>query len=470
MLKKIVGFSTAAALAIAMSGVVQAKVSASEAAKLGNSLTPFGSVKAGNGKDPSTGMGIPAWDGGLTREDIPESYTTAGQHHPSPFPNDKILFTIDASNLEQYKDKVPTGVQALMKEYPETFRLNVYRSRRTTSAPKFVYDNIKANATRTELVDGGNGVKNVFGGNPFPILHGSNEDKALQAIWNHVLRWRGVYVVRRASEVAVQRNGAYSLVTSQQEVYFRMYDPEISLEDMENIIFYYLSFVKAPARLAGGAVLIHETINQKVLPRQAWGYNAGQRRVRRAPNLAYDTPIAAADGLRTADDTDMYNGAPDRYNWSLIHPEPVEMFIPYNSYEMDSPDVSYDELLQVGHVNPDYQRWELHRVWVVEGTLKEGERHIYQKRRFYIDADSWQIAVADQYDRRGELWRVSIAFIKNFYEVPTQWTALDSFYDLRAKRYHVQQLDNEEPSLLDFSQPTPDERYFHPAGLRRRGN
>lgn len=470
MLKKIVGIGTAAALALAMSTAGHAKVSAADADKLGKSLTPFGAVKAGNGKDPATGLGIPAWNGGITREDIPKTYTAAGQHHPDPYADDKVLFTITAQNMGEYADKLPDGVKAMLETYPETFKLNVYRSRRSTSAPDFVYENIKANATRTELTDGGNGVANVFGGNPFPIPHGTSEEKAMQVIWNHVLRWRGVYVVRRASEVAVQRNGAYSLVTSQQEVYFRMYDPDLSLKDMENIIFYYLSFVKAPARLAGGAVLVHETINQKELPRQAWGYNAGQRRVRRAPNLAYDTPIAAADGLRTADDTDMYNGAPDRYNWTLVHPEPVEMFIPYNNYKLDAPDVSYDDILMSGHVNPDYQRWELHRVWVVEGKLKEGERHIYNRRVFYIDADSWQMAVADQYDRRGDLWRVSIAYIKNYYEVPSQWSALDTFHDLRAKRYHVQQLDNEEPTILDFSQPVPGERYFHPAALRRRGN
>jgi hypothetical protein len=252
-------------------------------------------------------------------------------------------------------------------------------------------------------------------------------------------------------------------------VYFRYYDPEFNFEKLDNIIFYYLSFTKAPARLAGGAVLVHETLDQQELPRQAWGYNAGQRRVRRAPNLAYDTPIAAADGLRTADDTDMYNGSPDKYNWKLVHPEPVEMFIPYNNYEIDSKKWSYEDLLMEGHTNPAAQRWELHRVWVVEANLKEGERHIYERRVFYIDEDSWQIAVMDQYDRRGELWRVSIAFIKNYYEVPTTWTALDTFHDLRAERYHVQLLDNEEPTLMDFTQPVPSPRYFHPAALRRRG-
>lgn len=468
MSKKIAWVGAAAALMLAVSPGLHAKISAEEAARLGNSLTPLGAQKAGNGKDPSTGLGIPDWNGGLTKADIPNTYTKAGQHHPDPFASDKVIFTINAQNLSKYADKVPGGVQELIKTYPDTFKLNVYQSRRTTSAPEFVYKNTKVNATRAELLP--TGVEGVFGGTPFPILHGSSADKAKQAIWNHIVRWRGVYVVRRASEVAVQRNGSYSLVTSQQEIYFKINDPKLTVNDMDNIVFYYLSFVKAPARLAGGAVLVHEALDQQKMPRQAWGYNAGQRRVRRAPNLAYDTPIAAADGLRTADDTDMYNGSPDRYNWRLVHEKPVEMFIPYNSYEIDSPKLKYDDMLKVGHVNSDIQRWELHRVWVVEATLKPGERHLYSKRVFYIDEDSWQIAVIDQYDSRDELWRVSIAYIKNFYEVPTQWTALDVFHDLRAKRYHVQQLDNEEPTILDFSQPTPDERYFHPAALRRRGN
>lgn len=462
------GFAGAvAAITLSLCAAPHAKVSADQAAALGKSLTPLGAQVKGNGKDVATGLGIPDWTGGITARQIPASYKRPGQHHPDPFADDKVLFRIDSRNMSKYADKLPEGVKGMLQTYPDTFHLNVYRSRRSTSAPEWVYQNTKKNAVRTELLP--TGVKGQYGGTPFPILHGSSSEKAQQAIWNHILRWRGVYVVRRASEVAVQRNGSYSLVTSQQEVYFRSYDPKLKVEDMNNIVFYYLSFVKAPARLAGGAVLVHETIDQKEMPRQAWGYNAGQRRVRRAPNLAYDTPIAAADGLRTADDTDMYNGSPDKYNWKLVHERPVEMFIPYNNYKIDSPDVSYDKLLMAGHVNPEYQRWELHRVWVVEATLKEGERHIYNRRVFYIDEDSWQIAAIDQYDTRGELWRVSLAYIKNFYEVPTQWTALDTFHDLRAQRYHVQQLDNEEPALLDFSQPVPDERYFHPAALRRRG-
>lgn len=469
MLKRLTTIGSALAMSMVIASSAVAGVSAQEAARLGNDLNPMGGIRAGNGRDVSTGLGIPAWDGGMTRDRIPSGYTRPGQHHPDPFPDDQRLFTINAQNMSEHAARLPDGVKALLETYPDTFNVPVYRSRRTSSAPDWVYENIKKNATTAQLGSDATGVTNAFGGIPFPILHGSNEQKALQAVWNHILRWRGVYVVRRASEVAVQRNGAYSLVTSQQEVYFRYYDREFDYDTLDNIVFYYLSFTMAPARLAGGAVLVHETLDQAKQARQAWGYNAGTRRVQRSPNLQFDTPIAASDGLRTADDTDIYNGSPERYNWRLLSEEPVEMFIPYNNYRLDSPSIEYSDLLMPGHVNPEHTRWELHRVWKVEATLKEGERHVYERRVFYIDEDSWQIVVADQYDRRGDLWRVSLAYMKNYYEVPTNWTALDTYHDLRSRRYHVQQMNNEEPSSLDFTQPVPNPRYFMPQELRRRG-
>jgi hypothetical protein len=445
-----------AAIALALSaGSALAAVSPQEAAKLGASLTPFGAEKAGNAAGT-----IPEWTGGITK--APADYKAAGQHHPDPFASDTPLFTITKANLEQYKDHLTAGQIALFNTYPNSYQMPVYQTRRSGSAPQWVYDNSIKNATDAKLLDGGNGFSDAYGGIPFPI-----PQNGVEALWNHITRYRGSYIVRRASEVAVQRNGAYSLVTSQQEALFKFYDPKGSYANMNNIMFYYLSFTKSPARLAGGAVLVHETLDQVKEPRQAWGYNAGQRRVRRAPNLAYDTPIAAADGLRTADDTDMFNGAPDRYDWKLVGKK--EIYIPYNNYKVTSPEVKYENLLQVGHLNPAVTRNELHRVWVVEGTLKSGARHIYSKRTLYLDEDSWQAAVVDQYDGRGELWRVSIAYLKNYYDLPTTWSALDVFHDLQARRYHVQNLDNEESETIDFSQPIPDDGYFKPAALRRRG-
>ena len=117
MSKKIAWVGAAAALMLAVSPGLHAKVSAEEAARLGNSLTPLGAQKAGNGKDPATGLGIPDWNGGLTKADIPKTYTKAGQHHPDPFASDKVIFTINAQNLSKYADKVPGGVQELIKTY-----------------------------------------------------------------------------------------------------------------------------------------------------------------------------------------------------------------------------------------------------------------------------------------------------------------------------------------------------------------
>ena len=454
MLKKHTLMGAAIALALS-AGSVLAAVSPQEAAKLGTSLTPMGGEKAGNAAGT-----IPAWTGGITSK--PAGYTKPGQHHPDAFPEDKPLYTITKANLDQYKANLTPGVIALFNAYPNSFRLPVYPTRRSGSAPQWVYDNTAKNAVNAKLVEGGNGFVDAYGGVPFPI-----PQNGVEALWNHVARYRGSYIVRRASEVAVQRNGDYTPVTSQQEALFRFYNPKGSAAELNNTLFDYLSFTKSPARLAGGAVLVHETLDQVKEPRQAWGYNAGQRRVRRAPDLAYDAPISAADGLRTADDTDMFNGAPDRYEWKLVGKK--EVYIPYNNYKVTAAGVKYKDLLQVGHLNPDLTRWELHRVWVVEGKLKAGARHIYSKRVLFLDEDSWQAAEVDQYDGRGDLWRVSVAYLKNFYELPTTWSALDVFHDLQARRYHVQNLDSEESGTIDFSQPLPDDGYFKPAALRRRG-
>jgi hypothetical protein len=445
----------AASVALAFGAVnAFAAVTPQEAEKLGNTLTPLGAEKEGNAAGT-----IPAWTGGITS--APAGYTS-GMHHPNPLPDDKPLFTITAANLSQYEANLTPGQIALFKSYPETYQMPVYQTRRTGSAPQWVYDNTLKNATTAKLLAGGNGFSDAYGGIPFPI-----PQSGVEAVWNHIARYRGTHIIRRATEATVQSNGAYSLITSQQQALFKYYLPNGNFADLKNIMFYYLSFTKSPARLAGGATLVHETLDQVKSPRQAWVYNAGQRRVRRAPNLAYDTPITNADGLRTADDTDMFNGSPDRFDWKLIGKK--EIYIPYNNYELSNPKLKYKDLLHVGHINSALTRNELHRVWVVEGTLKPGARHIYSKRTLFLDEDSWQVTVADQYDGRGELWRVSIAYLKNYYDLPTIWTALDVFHDLQSRRYYAQNLENEEKKSIDFTQPIPDEGDFMPATLRRSG-
>lgn len=437
-----------------------AGVSPAQVKALDSKLTPFGSLRAGN--EAGT---IPKWDGGIS--EAPLGYKGSGQHHIDPFVDDKIKFVIDNGNYKGFEKYLSAGQIALFEAYPDTFKLNVYPTRRSHAMPEWVVENSRENALTASLSKGGVGVENAYGGIPFPILHGRSKDKALQVMWNHMTRWRGIFMTSRSTEVAVQRNGSYSPVTIQREIFFNFHNPKGSFERLNNTLFYFLTFNKAPARLAGGALLVHETLDQTKGARQAWDYNSGQRRVRRAPNLAYDSPIASSENTRTADDTDMYNGAPDRYNWKYKGLK--EVFIPYNNYAVSSADVAYDDLVMSGHLNPEYLRWELHRVHVVEANLDPSERHIYKKRVFYVDEDSWGVALVDQYDNRDELWRVSMSLLKNYYELPGVWSAGDVYHDLQSRRYSANGLYSEEKKAPVFENKVPNKRYFKPSSLRRRG-
>lgn len=398
----------ASAVALVFSCNALAKLPADQVARLGQDLTPVGAEKAGNAAGT-----IPEWTGGILA--APAGYKP-GDHHPNPFADDKILFTITKANLDQYRQFLSPGQIALFDLYPDTFKMNIYPTRRSASYPQYFYDATKRIAANAELVEGGNGLRNAAIGIPFPI-----PSNGLEAIWNHIVRYRGVAASRNGGQAAPTAQGAYTLIGFEEQIMFKYSHPDATPEALqaENILFRFKQSVTTPARLAGTALLVHETMDQVATPRQAWTYNTGQRRVRRAPNVAYDAPGTASDGLRTTDDFDMFNGSPDRYNWELKGKR--EMYIAYNDYKLHSNNLKYSDILMPGHINPEHVRYEKHRVWVVEATLKEGTRHVYGKRVFFIDEDSWQIHVADLYDNRGDLYRVAVAHGLNYYEVPTHW-------------------------------------------------
>lgn len=452
-MKKLTILSAAVLVGLA-STAANAKVSSEEAAKLGTSLTPVGAEMAGNA-DGS----IPAWDGGITT--APAGYK-AGDHHVDPYPNDKVLYTITNANKDKYKEFLTPGQLELFKLYPDTFKMNVYPTRRSASLPQFVYDATKANAMNAELVADGNGITGAAIGVPFPI-----PANGLEAIWNHILRFRGVDVETERNQASPTKGGSYTLVELSEQLRFEYSRPEATPQQLQddNTLFFFKQVVSQPARLAGTALLVKETMDQEALPRQAWTYNTGQRRVRKAPNVAFDTPGTVSDGLRTTDDYDMFNGSPSRYNWELVGKK--EIIIPYNDYRLHSDQVEYDDVLTPGHINPDLVRWEKHRVWEVKATLKDGMRHIYKTRVFYIDEDSWQVSATDMYDNRDELYRVAFAHNLNYYEVPTPWSTLEVFHDLQSRRYLAIGLDN-EGRMYNFD-ATLNSSDFTPAALRRSG-
>ena len=409
---------------LAPSTAALAAVSAQEAARLGADLTPLGGEKAGNAAGT-----IPAWDGGLSspaKAGFP-NFAQPGRA-PDPFPNDKPLFKITAANMAQYADRLTEGQKAMLRQYKDTYYLNVYQTRRTAASPQRIYDAAKRNATNARLIEGGNGFTGAVEAIPFPI-----PTQGVEAIWNHIVRYRGDSVSRETGQAAVTESGSFNMVKFHDEVYFAYMQPGATEATLDNVVLYFLQEILAPARLAGQVLLVHETLDQSKENRRAWIYFPGQRRVQRAPNVAFDNPGTASDGLRTDDQFDVYNGSPQRYDWKLVGKK--EMFVPYNSYKLHWAKVKAEDVLKPLHINQEYPRYELHRVWVVEATLKAGQRHIYKRRTMYLDEDSWQILAVDCYDNRDQLWRVQEGQAINYYNVPALWTTLDLTYDLQSRRY-----------------------------------
>lgn len=430
----------------------QAKVDAAQAARLGQDLMPLGGERAGNAAGT-----IPAWDGGLA---TPPGNYRPGMHHPDPYAADVPLYRVTAQNLEQHRAQLPQGLQALLTQQPEYF-LQVFPSRRSAAAPQRIYDATRFNALNAELISGGNGVDGAAAGIPFPLPQSGQE-----AIWNHIMRYRGDQIRFVTNQAAVLSSGAYNLLKLEREIYFLYGREGVSPRDLDNTLFFYKYKVAAPSKLAGSALVVQETLDQILAIRKAWRFNRGERRVRRLPMLAYDALQPDTNGMALADQVDGYNGAPDRYEWQLIGKQ--EMLVPYNSYAVHQQGIPYERILQRSFVNPELLRYELHRVWVVEADLRKGHSHPYGKRRFYLDEDSWQILAVDLYDKNDNLTGLQENHPISYYDVPMFGSTLETIYDFKGKRYFVDGMDNNEP-MYDFNAKLSP-RDFTPQALRREGN
>jgi len=428
----------AGGLTLACAGLAMGAVSAEKAAQLGKNLTLVGAEKAGNKEGT-----IPEYTGGLSKS--PANYTKKGWR-PDPFADEKPQFSINAKNMAQYNDKLSEGIKAMLKKYP-TFRLDVYKTHRTAAYPKYVTDNTVKAATTAKTTGGGLSFTGAHGGLPFPIPNDGYE-----AMWNHLLHYNGLsfeirykaYTVDSTGRITMQADGN----VTQEYPYFDPAKPDTkdfyALKDM---------FV-GPARRVGEAVLIIDPIDFTKGARQGWQYLPGQRRTKLAPELSFDTPSSLFGGQTTWDDLFLFSGSLERYNFKLIGKK--EMYIPYNEYKMLYWADPEKELLKANHVNPDHVRWELHRVWVVEGTLKPGKRHLYSKQVFYLDEDSWAASLADKYDGRGQLYRVGMNYITQQYDVPCPFPDAFSITDLVTNSYAINAIPTRgQKGILYHDKPFP---------------
>ena len=441
------------ALSLVASAVAAQSLTQAEIDQLGTTLTPVGAEKAGNAAGT-----IPEWTGGLPVD--------AGKHlgngfWENPYADEQPEFVITAQNYQEYEEQLTPGQVALFARYPDTFRMPVYKTHRSVGYPQSVYDQVKQSAGKTVLVNGGDGIDNFSHGNfAFPIPKVGGE-----VIWNHLTRYNK-NVHRSYVQAMPQTNGSFTLIKMEEDIGYPQHMPDVDLQQNANVLVYFKQRVNAPARLAGNVLLVHDTLDQLKEPRMAWVYNAGQRRVRRAPQVAYDGPGTASDGMRTSDNFSMFSGSPDRYNWKLVGKK--EIYLPYNGYKLNDTSLKYSDILKAGHINPEHTRFELHRVWEVQGNVKDGQRHIYAQRNFFVDEDSWQITLADHYDARGTLWRVGEGHVTHAYSEQLPGYSTQTLYDLLAGRYIALGMYNEESSGPSFDR-TPTYNEFTPAALRASG-
>ncbi len=396
-----------------------AAVTADEAKALGTTLTPIGAEKAAS-KD---GI-IPAYTGGLTTP--PAGFKAEDGIRPNPYASDKPRLTVDAKNMAQHADKLTAGTQALLEKYP-TFRVDVYPTQRSVAFPKWVADNTMKLATKAKTNNDGRSIEGAHAGFPFAIPKNGYE-----VMWNHLVRFNGQSYEAKYRNLTVDANGRATLATEGMSVQeYPFWDN--SKQSADTYWRIKLSYT-GPARRAGEALLIVDPIDVGNKERRAWSYLPGQRRVKVAPDFSFDTPNPGTAGGNTFDDIFIFNGSMDRYDFKLVGKK--EMYVPYNAYAAVY-GAKQDDLLKPNHLNPDLVRWEQHRVWVVEATLREGKRHVYSKRTFYIDEDSWAAVASDEYDARGQMYRAGFAYMAPSYDLPAPYTDMFTTYDLISRTYSL---------------------------------
>jgi hypothetical protein len=426
-----------------------AKVSASEAAHLGQDLTPIGAEKAGN-KDGS----IPAWNGGE-----PKRGALKGEFPNDPsLDGDKPLFTITQANVGQYADKLTEGHKELLKRFAD-YKMIVYPTHRVASFPDEIYKATAANATTCEL-NGTDELNNCKLGFPYPI-----PKTGAEVIWNHKLKWRGEAVRRYNNQMIVQPNGDYQLTKIIEDVKFMYASIKHpgEFKDGHGEYLLYLAHTVAPPRLAGTFILVHDRSGTGNEGRVSWIYNPGIRRVRRAPAVQYDNPAEGTDGNEFYDQVDMFNGALDLYTWKIVGKK--ELYLPYNSDKISGNTIKYRDLVRPHHINQDYPRYELHRYWVVEATLKPGASHTFKKRVFYVDEDSWNIEAVDCYDNHDQLYKFQEGHLIYGANIQAMTTVPELIYDFQSGRYFVTAAFNEDEPY-DLTQNFSED-YFTPASVQK---
>lgn len=418
-----------------IAAIALAAAAADPAARLEADLTPTGAERAGNASGT-----IPPWTGGVA----PVPRAGPGVPRGDPFAADRPRFTITQANWRQYAALLPAGMQALFARDPDQ-RMLVYPTRRSAALPPSVTAAIARNARTAHAAPEGIewGVEGAAGGLPFPVPANGAE-----AIWNHLLGYWGPARENRVQTWSVLPDGGAELVNDAREtVDFPYYQGAPAASPGR--IFVRREVSAGPAERAGSAYVQKQPLNAARDRYVVWEYLPGERRVRQSPALSYDTPDPAASGLQSFDDYYMFSGSPDRYDYRLLGKR--EMLIPYNENRLFA--LPIRQILRRRHPDPDTLRYERHRVWVVDATLRRGAHHISPHRRFYLDEDSWMIVYVDAWDAQGHLWKFTEAAMYLLTDLPAMVPASQFVFDLDSGAYVFAFAFNNQPQQYAITPP-----------------
>ncbi|OXI33529.1 DUF1329 domain-containing protein [Burkholderia aenigmatica] len=368
--------------------------------------------------------------------------------------NEKPLYSIDASNVDKYADRLSPGQVQLVKQ-KKGYRMEVYPSHRECQLPDAVAQNSKANLTAAKLDSTGQMVQTaILPGVPFP-----QPKTGAEAILNYLLRYRGEGLewASVVTTVSPRPGGGdwIDAISSASEYFPTGKAGKTTPDNVDQFSQGTFFAMNSPAALAGQAFVQRQYFNKDA---ETFYYFPGQRRVRRMPAYTHDAPAIGFENQYLIDEANMFFGSIDRFNWKLVGKK--EMIVPYNAFGMYKFNSKLHDVLTPNGIAAENRRYEVHRVWVVEATVKPSARHVASKKVFYLDEDSWLALVGDDYDAQGKLWKV-----RESYPIPV-WElggACDNEpfaqYDLNNGRYVTDQTTIGQGKDIRWYQKISDPRF-----------
>lgn len=382
-----------------------------------------------------------------------------GDFLPNPYKDEKRLFRINYKNVNKYKERLSPGQVLRLKKHKKYY-IDVYPIHRNMVFPDEFYRATEKNK-KTCRLDKNNKMSGYNGGVPFP-----SPKRAEEVVWNLKKQYYGddAIGIDEVRRVVSPSGRIKKSIWTTRVLTFDKTRLGRNIPNPDKVEKKILALYTYPADVAGTAMLTIQYLDDE-RPDDAWLYIPTLRRVRRAPSMTEGGQI---DGESTMDELGYgFRGPVNDWTWKLLGKK--ELYIPVNCYDMWKVGASDEEECLKGDINPEGTRYELRRVWVIEGRIKKGISHPYSRRVEYIDEDTWTFALGDRYDRRDNLWRMCVFY--TYYDYCQKFRAVPChiYMNLESGRYEVRGGGRTKDTKLAIVNSGLDPGDFTVQNLRRVG-